>query len=112
MTGRHVRMPTLLPLWRKARRVSSAASRLPGFTSLRFALHGWQRMITRAPSRTTQEKRPALWDFEQLNTLRRRIIQRAGRLIRPQGWLTLSMSTNQSVQNELLHYLDEIEKAA
>ncbi|MCP4936306.1 MAG: IS1380 family transposase, partial [bacterium] len=70
------------------------------------------QMITRAPSRTTQEKRPALWDFEQLNTLRRRIIQRAGRLIRPQGWLTLSMSTNQSVQNELLHYLDEIEKAA
>ncbi|MBL3617368.1 MAG: peptidoglycan DD-metalloendopeptidase family protein, partial [gamma proteobacterium endosymbiont of Lamellibrachia anaximandri] len=38
------RMPTLLPLWRKARRVSSAASRLPGTTSLRFALHGWQRM--------------------------------------------------------------------
>ncbi|MCP4089361.1 MAG: hypothetical protein GY746_06170 [Gammaproteobacteria bacterium] len=36
-------MPTLLPLWRYARRVSSAASRLPGFTSLRFALHGWQR---------------------------------------------------------------------
>ncbi|MBL3618655.1 MAG: hypothetical protein JMN26_13090, partial [gamma proteobacterium endosymbiont of Lamellibrachia anaximandri] len=31
------------PLWRKARRVSSAASRLPGTTSLRFALHGWQR---------------------------------------------------------------------
>ncbi|MBL3529481.1 MAG: GGDEF domain-containing protein, partial [gamma proteobacterium endosymbiont of Lamellibrachia anaximandri] len=38
------RMPTLLPLWRKARRVSSAASRLPGTTSLRFALHGWQRL--------------------------------------------------------------------
>ncbi|MBL3619622.1 MAG: hypothetical protein JMN26_18150, partial [gamma proteobacterium endosymbiont of Lamellibrachia anaximandri] len=36
---------TLLPLWRKARRVSSAASRLPGTTSLRFALHGWQRML-------------------------------------------------------------------
>ncbi len=43
MTGRRARMPTLLPLWRKARRVSSAASRLPGTTSLRFALHGWQR---------------------------------------------------------------------
>ena len=70
------------------------------------------QMITRAPSRTTQQKRPALWDFEQLNTLRRRVIQRAGRLIRPQGRLTLSMSANQAVQNELLHYLDEIEKAA
>ncbi|MEJ1470105.1 MAG: hypothetical protein RPU59_03415, partial [Candidatus Sedimenticola sp. (ex Thyasira tokunagai)] len=43
MTGRRARIPTLLPLWRKARRVSSAASRLPGFTSLHFVLHGWQR---------------------------------------------------------------------
>ncbi|MBL3619714.1 MAG: hypothetical protein JMN26_18640, partial [gamma proteobacterium endosymbiont of Lamellibrachia anaximandri] len=41
---------TLLPLWRKARRVSSAASRLPGTTSLRFALHGWQRTINFTPS--------------------------------------------------------------
>ncbi|MBL3618242.1 MAG: hypothetical protein JMN26_10970, partial [gamma proteobacterium endosymbiont of Lamellibrachia anaximandri] len=41
------RMPTLLPLWRKARRVSSAASRLPGTTSLRFALHGWQRVTAK-----------------------------------------------------------------
>ena len=31
------------PLALCARRVSSAASRLPGTTSLRFALHGWQR---------------------------------------------------------------------
>ncbi len=59
-----------------------------------------------------QEKRPALWNFEQLNTLRRRVIQRAGRLIRPQGRLTHSMRANQAAQNELLHYLDEIEKAA
>ncbi|WP_293682323.1 hypothetical protein [Thiolapillus sp.] len=32
------------PLALCARRVSSAASRLLGTTSLRFALHGWQRM--------------------------------------------------------------------
>jgi hypothetical protein len=30
-------------------------------------------------------KRPASWTFEKLDTLRHRIIQRAGRLIRPQG---------------------------
>ena len=70
------------------------------------------QMIARPPLRSTQEKRPALWHFEQLNTLRRRIIQRAGRLIRPQGRLTLSMSANAAVQNELLHYLDQLEKAA
>ncbi|WP_419597588.1 hypothetical protein [Thiolapillus sp.] len=36
------------PLALCARRVSSAASRLLGSTSLRFALHGWQRMRTMA----------------------------------------------------------------
>ncbi|WP_419606090.1 hypothetical protein, partial [Thiolapillus sp.] len=40
MTGRRVRRPTLFSLWRKARRENSAASRLLGTTSLRFALHG------------------------------------------------------------------------
>lgn len=69
------------------------------------------QMITRAPTRKTEEKRPALWKFEQLGTLRRRIIQRAGRLIRPQGRLTLSMSANKAAQTELLHYLDKIEEA-
>ncbi|WP_419591946.1 hypothetical protein, partial [Thiolapillus sp.] len=43
---RHVRRPTLFSLWRKARRENSAASRLLGSTSLRFALHGWQRWLT------------------------------------------------------------------
>ncbi|WP_419621998.1 hypothetical protein, partial [Thiolapillus sp.] len=37
------------PLALCARRVSSAASRLLGSTSLRFALHGWQRMCKRVP---------------------------------------------------------------
>ena len=54
------------------------------------------QMITRAPDRSTQKKRPALWEFEQLNTLRHRIIQRAGRLIRPQRQLTLSMASQRA----------------
>lgn len=69
-------------------------------------------MVVRKPARTTLQKRPALWDFEQIDTLRRRIVQRAGRLIRPKGKLTLSMNANDSVKNELLHYLDAIDKAA
>ncbi|WP_293703120.1 hypothetical protein [Thiolapillus sp.] len=36
----------MFSLWRKARRENSAASRLLGSTSLRFALHGWQRWIS------------------------------------------------------------------
>lgn len=63
-------------------------------------------MIAHPPSRATLEKRPALWDFTQLDTLRRRLIQRAGRLIRPQGQLTLSMSANRELRDQLLHYLD------
>ncbi len=70
------------------------------------------QMIAHPPKRNILEKRPALWAFEQLTTLRRRIIQRAGRLIRPQGFLTLSMSANEAVKNELLHYLGALERTA
>ncbi|MGH8490946.1 MAG: transposase [Gammaproteobacteria bacterium] len=69
------------------------------------------QMIAHPPSRPTLEKRPALWAFVRLDTLRRRIIQRAGRLIRPQGQLTLTMSANQAVQEELLHYLAALKAA-
>lgn len=69
------------------------------------------QMIAHPPSRTTLEKRPAFWDFLRLDTLRRRLIQRAGRLIRPQGQLTLSLPTNAAVQHELLHYLDALQAA-
>ena len=69
------------------------------------------QMIAHPPSRMTLEKRPALWDFVRLDTLRCRLIQRAGRLIRPQGQLTLSMSANQAVQDELLHYLAALKAA-
>ena len=59
-----------------------------------------------------QPKRPALWEFEQLNTLRHRIIQRAGRLIRPQGKLTLSMASNEATENDMLQILEATPRAA
>ena len=62
--------------------------------------------------RNTTEKRAPLWRFEQLGTLRRKLIQRAGRLTKPQGKLTLTMSINPSVKSELLHYLDTLKQAA
>ncbi|WP_419607370.1 hypothetical protein [Thiolapillus sp.] len=40
----------MFSLWRKARRENSAASRLLGTTSLRFALHGWQRKKWKRPA--------------------------------------------------------------
>jgi hypothetical protein len=69
------------------------------------------QMIAHPPSRATLEKRPAFWVFERLDTFRRRILQRAGRLIRPQGRLTLNMSANPAVQEELLHYLEALQAA-
>jgi hypothetical protein len=57
-------------------------------------------------------KRPAAWAFEKLDTLRHRIIQRAGRLTRPQGQLTLTMSANEAVRKDLVHFLDVLQKAA
>ena len=62
--------------------------------------------------RNTTEKRAPLWQFEQLGTLRRKLIQRAGRLTRPQGKLTLTMSANPTVKSELLHYLEIFRSAA
>jgi len=57
-------------------------------------------------------KRPTAWVFERLDTLRHRIIQRAGRLTKPQRKLTLTMSANQTVRQDLLHFLDVVKKAA
>jgi hypothetical protein len=57
-------------------------------------------------------KRSAAWKFEKLDTLRHRIIQRAGRFTRPQGKLTLTMSANHAVRKDLLHFLDVLQKAA
>jgi hypothetical protein len=62
-------------------------------------------------NRNTTEKRAPLWQFEQLGTLRRKLIQRAGRLTRPQGRLTLTMSVNPAVKSELLHYLNALQYA-
>ena len=70
------------------------------------------QMIASPSAARALAKRPAAWTFEKLDTLRHRIIQRAGRLIRTQGILTLSMSANQAVRNDLLHFLDELKKAA
>lgn len=55
--------------------------------------------------RNTTTKRPALWKFSQIDTLRKTLFQRAARLIRPQGVLTLAMSDNDAVRNQFTHYL-------
>jgi hypothetical protein len=70
------------------------------------------QMLCYEKERNTTEKRAPLWCFEQLGSVRRKLIQRAGRLTRPQGQLTLTMGANPAVKSELLHYLDVLKSAA
>jgi Transposase DDE domain group 1 len=85
------------------------------FTLCAMMAHNLSReiqMLASPPLPRTLPKRPAAWTFERLDTMRHRIIQRAGRLTRPKGELTLTMSANQAVRNDLLHFLDVVREAA
>ena len=61
------------------------------------------QMMAYEQQRNTIEQRSRLWFFEQIGTLRRKLIQRAGRLTKPQGKLTLTMSVNPAVKSQLSH---------
>jgi len=63
------------------------------------------QMAAAPPQRLTTEKRTPLWIFHGLTTIRRTLLQRAGRLTHPRGQLTLTMSANPAVRDQLLHYL-------
>lgn len=95
-----------------------ATKRLIGnqiFTLCAMMAHNLSRevqMLAAATANRAQPKRPAAWAFEKLDTLRHRVIQRAGRFTRPQGQLTLTMSANEAVRKDLLHFLDVLQKAA
>ena len=85
------------------------------FTLCSMIAHNLSREVQMlgAPSASrARPKRPAAWRFEKLDTLRHRIIQRAGRFTRPQGELTLTMSANHAVRKDLLGFLDVLQKAA
>ena len=59
--------------------------------------------IRAAPTRVSKPgglKRRPCWKFQELGTLRQRWLHRAGRLISPQGRLTLVVSADASVQKE------------
>ncbi|NJL28318.1 MAG: type I addiction module toxin, SymE family [Thermoanaerobaculia bacterium] len=69
------------------------------------------QMQTRPVQRQTTEKPAPLWIFEQLNTLRKRLIQQAGCLTRPQGRLTLTLGTSPVIKEEFLGYLGHLQAA-
>lgn len=69
-------------------------------------------MMVHEKDRGTTEKRAALWEFTEANTLRRTLLQRAGRITWPGGTLTMSMNANSAVKHDLLLYLDRLQRAA
>ena len=60
------------------------------------------QMTTSQRSRGTTARRATLWVFEQIDTVRRTVIQRAGRITRPQGKLTLTISGGDYLKQRLL----------
>ena len=55
--------------------------------------------------RGTTERRQPLWSFEGLEIMRRKFIQRAGRLTRTNGVVTLTMSANEAVEKAIKSYM-------
>jgi hypothetical protein len=85
------------------------------FTICAMMAHNLSReiqMLAQPSARRSLVKRPAVYAFERLDSLRHRIIQRAGRLTRPQGELTLTMSANRAVRADLMQFLDVLKQAA
>jgi hypothetical protein len=70
------------------------------------------QMRTEERSRGTTNNRAALWLFEQVDTVRKTLLQRAGRLTRPGGRLTLTISAAGMVKDKLLGMLDRLRPAA
>lgn len=62
--------------------------------------------------RCTTPRRSALWIFAESLTIRQRLIQRAGRLTRPQSRLCLTMSGNKVIRDEFLHYLAPLRRVS
>jgi len=85
------------------------------FTMAGILAHNLARelqMRTSSPERSTWPKRPALWVFQSLGTLRSRVILRVGRFTRPQNRLTLNISAQPDVQTEIEGYMAALQKAA
>lgn len=85
------------------------------FTAAALMAHNLGRemqMAVKPRDRKTSPTRAALWNFETLDQLRRRLFQRAGRLTRPRGTLTLTMSANPAAQKDIRTYLDVLEEPA
>jgi hypothetical protein len=69
-------------------------------------------MSTSDKKRNTTFKRIQLWPFNHIGTIRRNIINRAGRLTQPGGVTTLTVSADQNIEKLFTAYIDSLTKAA
>jgi hypothetical protein len=70
------------------------------------------QMVADRPTRSTSFKRPAKWIFRSLQTLQKRLFHRPGRLVRPQGRLTLKIAAQSDEQELFKHYMSALREAA
>ena len=66
------------------------------------------QMVTTNRHQGLGYKRPAMWTFQKLSTIRNVILRRAGRVCRPGGELTVVMNENASVKQEMTTYLNKM----
>jgi len=70
------------------------------------------QMQTEPPTRTTSRARRTLWVFEQVDTIRKTIFQRAGRLTKPAGKLVLTLAPGKHLKHVVLRFLQHLDTAA
>jgi hypothetical protein len=78
------------------------------FTTAGMLAHNLSRelqMCAQSPAPRTRPKRPTLWTFHSLGTIRQHLLHRAGSLTRPQGELTLKLNANPAVRDAMQRYL-------
>ena len=70
------------------------------------------QMRVQEPHRGTTVQRASCWVFETVDTVRKTVLQRAGRLTRPGGCLTLTISGSESVRQQLFWLLHRLQLSA
>ena len=87
----------LAPVRHRCGPAASLLARLFAFNLIRDL-----QMQLEPPTRTTTRKRSTLWCFEQVSTIRRTVLQRAGRLSTPSGKLVLTFCTGKNLKHRVL----------
>lgn len=70
------------------------------------------QMIILPKMQSTTFKRAALWAFQRIDTIRKNIFIRAGRITKPQGHLTLTISAGKKIAEEFKTFFEALKKAA